>query len=637
VSQSSSDSAYFSVWFWLYWLALAATFVLLAVASFLPEERLWGVNHLAFYSPRVRVVVLCVSGLFLVPPLATATWRALIWALRPFFRGLEDGANALALSGVISFVIFAAFRSSTRLLGDGHFIITNIETAAYDGLGAVGFFEQVALGERIYPATEFLNFLASWTAARFGASPAGGVWILGCVIGAVVVVGFLFVIRGANWSDSTKLAVAALALFTGAGELFFGYIEHYTPAFALGAFYVLTATRALRGTGRVRIPGLVLLAGTLFHVQSLLLAPSYLWLVVWSTVGKRNPLRSRQLVVVVGVLTVAGAVAAGLTPALRRFFLPPVGGVGAYGLFSGTHLLDVANGILLLCPAWLLFAALAIHRFAVPGREIASRQRIFDAFGWSLAVPALLFLLMFRPESGMARNWDVYCLTVFGLAVPGLSALVQYTNHRSSRNPPAAIVAPAVVLCAAVAISWVGVNADVERSVARYRTILEYDLTQPGPAYETLARHYEDHYQFTRQIEALQKAYDTSHNPRFLHKLGRVYHDTNDPAGAMRTLRMYLSARPQDDDARKLLLGLLAKHNAVEEMIEVSLEGIDYSPQTPDYHFFLGNAYLAKGMTEDGLKAFATCSKLDPPPVMVHEMKRLTEQVRSREPGPETR
>ena len=167
-----------AVWFWVCWLALAATFALFAAASFFPEKRLWGVNHLAFYPDPVRLVVLVVAGLFLVPPLASGTWRVIQWATRPYFRGVATGYNAIALTGVASFAVFAAFRASTLLLGDGHFIINNFRNAVANGMGIAAYFDLVASEERIYPATELLNYAASWTAGRFGASPVGGVWIL---------------------------------------------------------------------------------------------------------------------------------------------------------------------------------------------------------------------------------------------------------------------------------------------------------------------------------------------------------------------------------------------------------------------------------------------------------------------------
>jgi hypothetical protein len=626
VTDSSRDSKSLYPGFWLCWLALAATFVLFAAASFLPDKRLWGINHLAFYTQPVRLAVLLVTGLFLIPPLASAAWGATLWLVRPYFRGLNDGANAIALTGVASFVVFAAFRSSTRLLGDGYFIVNNFIEAAEGGMGISDYFDLVTIKERVYPATELLNYAASWTAARFGASPSGGVWIVNCVIGAAVVVGLLAAVRRTGWPDGAKLAVTALALFTGAIELFFGYVEHYTPAVALGALYVLTALRVVAGKSPLYRPGAVLAVGTLFHVQSLLLAPSYVWLVLWTVGFKRSPSRGGLVAAVVGAVTVIAAVAAGFVPALSRFFLRPAGD-GGYGVFSVAHLCDVANEVLLLCPVWLLYAALVVPRWFARHRDPDPEHRGGGAFAWTLTVPAVLFLLLFKPELGMARDWDLYCFTLFGLAAPGLIALARYIAQPRQPNGTVPIAAPAVALSVALVVSWVGVNADPERSVARYRAVLEHDRTNVSYAYETLARHYEDNFQYTRQIEALGMAYDTSRNPRFLLKLGLVYNENDDPANAVKSLETYLIARPKDDAVRKLLLGVLVGQNAVDEMIRVSLAGIRQSPRIPDYHFFLGNAYLAKGMTKEGFKAFETCSKLNPPPVMVREMLRLMEQA----------
>jgi hypothetical protein len=616
-----------SLWVGVCWVALAATFVLFAAASFFPEKRLWGLNHLAFYGERVRLVVLVVTGLFLVPPLASATWRGIVWAARPYFRGLETGYNAIALTGVASFALFAALRSSTLLLGDGHFIINTFQKAVGNDLGIVGFFRIVTLEERIYPAAELLNYAASWTAGRFGASPVGGVWILNCAIGAAVVVGVLATVRRVDWPVGAKVAVCALALLSGAVELFFGYIEHYTPALALGALYLLMSIRALRGQSRVWKPGLILLIAILFHVQSLLLAPSYVWLLAWSTVGKRFPASGGRIALVVAAATTAAALAAAFVPSIQRFYLPPLGQGSAYHVFSAAHLLDVANAVVLLCPVWLLYAALVVRRRLLLLGDDRPRDHGAAAFAWTLTVPAVLFLFLFRPELGMARDWDLFCFTVFGLAAPGLLACMDYASHPRHSEGSAPILSPAVALSAALVFSWVGVNADTERSVARYRAILQYDRTNPGYAYETLARHFEDRFQYSRQMDALNKAYDASNNPRYLLKMARTLYENDDAAGAMKWFRRYLDVRPEDDDARKTFLRLLALESRVDEMVVVSRAGIENSPRVPEFHFFLGNAYLAMGMKEEGLKAFESCSRLNPPPNLVEAMMRLMEQA----------
>jgi hypothetical protein len=618
VTDTTSSRDRGSAWRIAGWFAVAAVFALFAAASFLPEKRLWGLNHLAFYPGGLRLPVLVVTGLFLVPPVASLASRGALRIGRAWLRGLENGSNTLALSGVISFVVFAAFRSSTKLLGDGYFVFNNYRKAAENGLGPGQFFSQVTTAERIYPGTEFLGFLASWIAGRFGASPTGGVWILNCVIGALVVVLLLCVVRRLDWPDGVRLAALALALATGALQLFFGYIEHYTAPLALAVLYVVLAARTDGRWRGLAGPGLVLVAGVFFHVQMLLLAPSFLWLMLRAAAGRGDPARGLRLAVATGLLTIAAVVAGGFRAPLGNYLIPLSG--DGYTVFSAAHLLDVLNVVLLLFPALLLLAVAALFGRGDGGREVLSYAVV-------LGVPAWLFVLLFRPELGAARDWDLYAFAAIGLAAPGLLWLSRSAAAGGRPASLAPVLAPAVVVSAALVISWIGVNASAERSVARYRAILVYDTTNPGYAYENLALHYQDNYQYTLQIDALEKAYEVSRNPRMLLKLGRVYSDSNKPAKAEQAMREYLALVPENNEARIWLLGQLARRAELDEMIELSLEGIRYWPRVPDYHFFLGNAYLASGQKEEGLQAFEACSRLNPPPAMVREMKRLAEEA----------
>ncbi len=561
------------------------------------------------------------TAVVFVPPFAAIVARGGIRIARAWLRSLEDGVNTLALTGVISFIVFAAFRSATKLLGDGFFVYNNYRETALNGFDPGQFISQVTVAEKIYPATELLNFSASWIAGWFGASPVGGVWILNCAIGALMVVTLLCVIRRLDWPDSARMTLLVLALATGALQLFFGYVEHYTPALALGFLYLLFAARVIAGSGRLVVPGIFLFAGLFFHVQLVLLIPSYLWLLLWVLATRRNPAWSLRLAIVVGLTTVIGLLIAIYATPLGSFALP-ISGAG-YSVFSGAHLLDVVNVVLLLAPVWLLLVVFFLFRL------FTNRQtdRRLSAFTLSLGVPAWLFILFVKPELGLARDWDLYAITVLGIAAPGIFSLARTVARSNNPARFTAILAPAIVLSIALVVSWIGVNASAEKSVTRYRAILVYDTTNPGYTYENLALHYQENYQYSLQIDALEKAYEHSHNPRILQKLGRVYNENNNPKKAEQVIRRYLVSVPQNKEARIWLIGQLAKREALDEMIELCLEGIEYSPRVPDYHFFLGNAYLAKGNTKEGLKAFEACSRLNPPPVMVREMKRLTDQT----------
>jgi hypothetical protein len=286
--------------------------------------------------------------------------------------------------------------------------------------------------------------------------------------------------------------------------------------------------------------------------------------------------------------------------------LAPVGTGGSYGVFSGAHLLDILNQITLICPLWPFFAVLSIRAAAVRPRAHERRNSGETVFGWCLLGP-----------------WDLYAFTVLGLAVPGLFALIRLWPGIEERDETGLLLPPALAVGLLVTFTWIGVNASPVMSVERYKSILKYDQTNPGYAYENLSRHYEDNFNFTGQIDALEKAYEATPNPRYLAKLGTIHHSLNQLPQATRYLRAALTARPDYDNVRKLLAKILAKQGAVDELLTTCQEGIARAPDIPDFHFFLGQAHLQKGNIQEGLRAFERCSTLDPPPAMRKDMTRI--------------
>jgi hypothetical protein len=441
------------------------------------------------------------------------------------------------------------------------------------------------------------------------------------------VTGILVIVKKSTMPQVFKITAVLLMAFTGAVELFFGYVENYTPVIVLGAAFVFTSYRALTAGRSIIIPGIILVVAAAFHVQAVLLAPSYVFLVVWRLFLKKNQTKIPLAGILITALTVVIAVAVGRTGTFGRFFLAPIGTGGEYGVFSPTHLLDALNMVTLLFPAWLLFVVLTLRRRVRHGDKSGSGHRARTAYSWCLISPSLLFLLLFNPELGMARDWDLYCFIALGLLTPAVIVLKRHWPRLESSKLAGLLLPPALAVSALVAVPWIGINASPSKSVDRYQSILEYDQTNPGYAYENLARHFEDNFDLGGQIETMEKAYATSRNPRYLAKLGKIYYDSNDLTNAAAYLRRALAAKPDFDDARKLLVAVLRKLRAVDELISVCGEGTKYSPQTTAFHFYLGEAYFHKGMIEEGLKAFDACSKLNPPRKLLQDMNRITEEA----------
>jgi Tfp pilus assembly protein PilF len=137
----------------------------------------------------------------------------------------------------------------------------------------------------------------------------------------------------------------------------------------------------------------------------------------------------------------------------------------AYTLFSLNHLIDLLNLQLLLSPfAVILLLAVVSLRF----KSILSTG-IVSAFLAIFTACGLLFTFVVNSDLGVSRDWDL--LASFQLGVPVVSAFlwISSAEQRVVRHRLMALMIGISLLHTA---AWIGVNADVERSIARF-TLLQ--------------------------------------------------------------------------------------------------------------------------------------------------------------------
>jgi hypothetical protein len=607
------------------WLALAAlviTFGIVAVASFLPAHRLWGVNHLAFYPVPVRVLALSLIGLAFIPRISVGIFDRLQRTCERFDAlDWSRGLRSIISVAVAAAVVFIGLRSATVLLGDGTYLLNSYRVAIAKGYTISSYVEHSVLQERLYPGTELLNFLGFYTAHKLGLERAiVGVRLLNCVVGGLFVGVLLTFVKRGPGSPLLRWLGMLLMLTSGAMALFFGYVESYTPLLLVGTLYVLLAWRAVNGCGSVILPGIVLVCAALLHVQALLLAPSFLLLIVWKLLPAESRGRVFPISLTLSVLLSLWALFAQRVPGWQDHLLGWRRSEGFYGVLSFEHLVDVLNLVMLVAPAALFFVVLLVSTRWRPEYAVAG------AFSIAVAAPAALFLLFFRPELGMARDWDLYCFPASGLLLPALLAIGAALDGPRAREIRTLLV-PAFALSAVLSTAWVGVNASAERSVARYERILGYDTTHVGYAYETLAKHHEEHGEVAAQVAALRRAYDRTANPRYLAKVGETHYRNGDNAASIEVFEQALAEHPDYHDARRFYIGVLDVTRDTDRIIEASLEGLRYSDDVPDYHFFLGKALVDKGQIEAALVAFERCRELDPPERFSRAMDAIMRQI----------
>ena len=280
--------------------------------------------------------------------------------------------------------------------------------------------------------------------------------------GAVYIFAVLQLAWEVGHSRGQRLLMAGLLLSLGTMQLFFGYVENYTlPAAALMLFLWLAA-RTLAGKTPLWVTAATLGFANALHPSTLNLAPSLLVLTALSARRSGWPRSLLQtaaplLLIGLGVIAMMETGGHGLQTLLSSD--RPGGGDGRwltplwatttrwehYTMFSWEHLLDIVNQQLLSAPVSL--AAVLLCLAAARGQVQAlldSAAPAHPGFGRFLAVAAggsLLFILLWNPDYGGQRDWDLFSLSSLPLtALAGLLLGRSLSGERARLEAALALV-----------------------------------------------------------------------------------------------------------------------------------------------------------------------------------------------------
>jgi hypothetical protein len=571
-----------------------------------------------------------------VPAIARRLYVALLGVSNVLKHGGPRVDVVLTVIAVASVVVFTGLRTSTNLLGDGQLIAQSYD-AAWEGNDRVIMrsVEAIVLEEQIAPGATLMYYGAAKVITRFfDKGPVWGIRLFNCLLGALFVYIVLGFLRHGPFSPEIRLWLLVLALFSTFIQLFFGYVENYTPLVFTGFLYVLAGFLLLHDRSRIWIVILLFLITFYTHIQAVLFAPSLVYLIVWRVAKSRRKVVERHGAVVLIVLTVLVAIAAVFTP-FGQYYLPLKADEQSYGLFSPVHLVDVLNEILMLMPIVPVFLVMAwINRRIA--RSDGTGEKGSSATGWFamrsewqfvlvMLVPCLVYLFLFKPEIGMARDWDLFTMT--SLALVPLTLLIINRFFRLTRLQAAAgsFSSPAIVIYLVLGVAWIGINASPARSTARFARILEYDRTHASYAYENLSIFYYDNGNLEKAVEMIEIACDISRNPRQYVRLAMYYSEQNRIGEATDLMRQTLARHPDFGKARFYLISLLEKQNLIDELYDVAVEGTKYHPDDAIYWFYVGEVSLHKGRIEEGIAAHRKCLTLNPPD---KARERCLEQIR---------
>jgi len=374
-------------------------------APYLTEATAWGVWPATYLSPVWRWGLgLAVAALIWVGPrLPAPAWKP----AGPWLRAV------LALSAG---VLFFVFRIRHLRWGDAYILVNAIPHPE----ARLTYVWQAPLDVFVHAKL--------WAAAQSWPGwpdPTPVYWITSTLAGVL----FIWTLLGfAAWlgRDFTERAlVVGLVATLGTMQLFFGYVENYSIMTLGVLIYVWLALRALRGEAGLVWPSTVLALTHAFHPSTLVLAPSLL-LLIWerrrlgldrSWLSALAAVAAPYLVVGIGVMALMTTGGHGLDALLgadfpgggdRRWFVPLLKTETRwehYTMFSLGHLLDIVNQQLLTAP--VVWPALLLCLIIAGARAPWRTDPAFRLLAL-MAVSYLLLTLVWNPDYGGQRDWDLF-------------------------------------------------------------------------------------------------------------------------------------------------------------------------------------------------------------------------------------
>jgi len=438
--------------------------LLRAVAAYFPEQRLWGLSHLAYFPDWLCLLATAVGLLFasrvLYSPVAALAERI------SRFSGVAFGVG-VALIGA---VVFWVLRMETYFLGDGASYLAE----HYRYVRDLPVSETVLYSKLSAPLTgQILVAVASlaWTiggGSGMTENPQIAWWLTAPVAGAMYLWIVLYA-TGRLFEDSMlRIAAMASLIFTPGFVFFFGYVEYYTLVFVVGTAYFLSTVAAVKGRAPLWLPIVLLLLSAALHLMALVALPGLLLLLYIRLRGDAGPSPARVVfwgtavvLFVSGVwYIVSGVATEGSRTVLALTSFGKEGAMMHYTLLSGAHIGDVLN--------FLAFAGLPLLVLPFTGIRLDD-----DATLVSMTHVAYTgFLVLFGCTCfGMARDWDVHAL--FGSAAAVFAILAVQSSRKTQRRSGVAYLLFGVSLVAMPV--WFAVNINTNASVERFRHVMALD------------------------------------------------------------------------------------------------------------------------------------------------------------------
>ena len=162
---------------------------------------------------------------------------------------------------------------------------------------------------------------------------------------------------------------------------------------------------------------------------------------------------------------------------------------------------------------------LQVFGFAVLGVLLSRRangtlrERNQENFLLLAAGSGTLFAIVFSPNLGMARDWDIVSAALWPLIFWGAWRVANLAQEKDTLPGLRASLISIIVL---LLVPTVLVQAFEPTAIARFRALLHLDRSRSAYGWENLALYYQRTGEIEKRVEAWQEAVAVDRNPRYL-------------------------------------------------------------------------------------------------------------------------
>jgi hypothetical protein len=512
---------------------ILATVAIRLAASFSTEGRVWGVNHLAFFSRGFAIGYLLVfTGLFALLAIPGANMGGAGRVGRPEgrFARLRARTPRLVAAAISALLLglFAAFSSNTHVLGDGALRLKQMR--------------ELGLGDAFRTIVpEPVDYVLHYALDRFVVMPLG-LSTLATFRALSYLAGLLFFWTA--WAIAGRLRARGIGagltlaylLCWGGSLMFFGYVEEYALAAAAMLLFFLLGLDFFDSRRGVAPLIATFLVCFFLHNFTIVLLPSLIYACLWR---RKRGGGSRLLLLVPTLLLVAGwMIVVIVKRGAGTLLLPQAASDPGYFLWSRAHLADMLNELFLVSPAFLVLLWLQRGR--------GWRGDPVRTFVWLAGGSGLLLLFLADPQLGMARDWDLFSLPLLAFHV---ALLLGADWSRVGRITRSAIL----VLSISATSLWIVLNSVDAKSLVRCENVVGLEGKRARYGFAMLGDYYFVHERWVDAERMFQLSLRKQrHHDSYL-GLAQVQAELGKEAEAVENLKRTLELDPTNPRALMLL------------------------------------------------------------------------------------